>query len=286
MAGRLAPTPSGRLHLGNATAFTAAWLSARAAGVPLLLRVEDVDTTRARADVEADLRRDLAWLGLHWDRETTRQSERDYTPWAERLADHTYRCTCTRKQLKAAGGRCACRTASHDEGALRLRLASDDLVFVDRVWGERHVDPAVFGDPVLQRKDGVWAYNLAVVADDIADGVTEVVRGADLLDFTAVQLVLWRLLGGTPPTWLHSPMVVGVDGRKLSKSHASTELGALREAGWTPRDVLRTVLPWLGLDDCDTLHDAVARFDPDTVPRTQIALTEDPPTSGRSRRPR
>jgi glutamyl/glutaminyl-tRNA synthetase len=261
--GRLAPTPSGQLHLGNALAFGAAWLSVRQQGGRLLLRVEDVDRGRARAEVEADQKEDLRWLGLDWDEETPPQRDRDYGPWLERLRDHVYRCTCTRRQVREAGGVYpgTCRDAGHAGGAARFRLPAGEVRFVDRRFGPRAVDPTAFGDPVLQRRDGVFAYNLAVVVDDLCDGVTEVVRGADLLDFTAVQIHLWRALGATPPTWLHSPLVLGPDGHKLSKSHGSTEVRALRAAGWTAADVWRVVLPWLGLDALDHVHDAVGHFE-------------------------
>ncbi len=263
VVGRLAPTPSGHLHLGNVTAFAAAWLSVRSAGGRLLLRMEDIDTVRARAYVEDGIREDLRWLGLSWDAEVPRQSVRDYRLAIEALRPHTYRCTCTRAQIKAAGGRYpgTCRDAGHVEGALRLRLPDGPVHFVDRRFGPRDVDPNLFGDPVLVRSDGLVSYNLAVVADDLTDGVTEVVRGADLLDFTAVQLHLWRWLGEREPTWLHAPLVLGPDGAKLSKSHGSTEVRALREAGWDPARVWRTVLPWLGLEPVGAIGDAVARFD-------------------------
>lgn len=274
VVGRLAPTPSGHLHLGNVTAFAAAWLSARSAGGRLLLRMEDIDTVRARPDVEDSIRGDLRWLGLHWDEEVPRQSVRDYTPAIERLAPHTYRCTCSRSQIKAAGGRYpgTCRDAGHKRGALRLRLPDGAVHFVDRRFGPRDIDPNQFGDPVLVRSDGLVSYNLAVVADDIADGVTEVVRGADLLDFTAVQLHLWRWLGGHPPTWLHAPLVLGPDGSKLSKSHGSAEVRALREAGWSPGRVWEQVLPWLGLEAVADIGDAVARFEPGAGARGPVGV--------------
>ncbi|MCB9688885.1 MAG: tRNA glutamyl-Q(34) synthetase GluQRS [Alphaproteobacteria bacterium] len=271
MTGRLAPTPSGRLHLGNVTAFGCAWLSARSSGGRLLLRIEDVDSGRARADVEASILEDLRWLGLHWDERTAPQRDRDYEPWLTRLADRTYRCTCTRAELAGLGaypGRC--RDAGHTEGAVRFRLPDGEVDVVDRARGHRRVDPATFGDPVLRRRDGVFAYNLAVVVDDLVDGVTEVVRGADLLDYTAVQVRLWEALGATPPTWLHAPLILGPDGRKLSKSHGSAEIGAWREAGRTARDVWRLVLPWLGIEGTDDLEEAALRFDPRAIPAGPI----------------
>jgi glutamyl/glutaminyl-tRNA synthetase len=260
--GRLAPTPSGLLHLGNVLAFGAAWLSVRAAGGRLLLRIEDVDTGRARVGVERAIRRDLEWLGLTWDAETLRQSARDYRDVLSQLAPHVYRCTCTRAQLKAGGGVYAgtCRDRRHTTGAVRLRLPPGGVRFDDRRSGPRTVDPTVYGDPVLVRRDGLVGYNLAVVADDIADGVTEVVRGGDLLDYTAVQIRLYEALGARPPTWLHTPLVLGPDGAKLSKSHGSDHVGALRDAGHAPADIWRRVLPWLGLPPCASLDEGLPHW--------------------------
>lgn len=246
--GRLAPTPSGHLHLGNALAFGAAWLSVRAAGGRLLLRVEDVDVGRARDEVAAGQRADLTWLGLGWDEEVLPQSRRDYAPWLDRLGDRVYRCTCTRARLRDVGGRCDCAALGHAEGAVRFRLEPGPRQVVDRALGPRVVDPAAeFPDPVLRRADGVWAYPLAVVADDLADGVTEVVRGGDLVGFSGVQEQVWEAFGATPPTWFHTPLVLGPDRKKLSKSHGSTEIRALRAAGWSPEAIWAVVLPWLGL---------------------------------------
>jgi glutamyl/glutaminyl-tRNA synthetase len=264
VVGRLAPTPSGRLHLGNALAFGAAWLSARAAGGRILLRIEDVDLGRARPALEASIRADLAWLGLDWDEEVRPQRERNYEPWLDLLREHTYFCTCTRATLANTSGRYlgTCRDAGHTEGAIRLRLPEGTVRLLDRRWGPRDVDPATFGDPVLRRRDLVFTYPLAVVADDLADGVTEVVRGADLLDYSGVQIRLWQALGATPPTYLHTPMLLGRDGRKLSKSHTSTEVASLRAAGLTPREIWRRLLPLFGIDGVDCLAHGIDAFRP------------------------
>jgi glutamyl/glutaminyl-tRNA synthetase len=285
VVGRLAPTPSGALHPGNVTAFAGAWLSARRAGGRLLLRMEDVDRPRARPDVEQQIRDDLGWLGLTTDAETPRQSARSYAWALERLAPHTYRCRCTRRDVAAHGGVYpgTCRDLGLEDGALRFRLPPGEVRFVDRRFGPRAVDPGTLGDPVLVRSDGLVGYNLAVVADDVADGVTEVVRGADLLDQTAVQVLLWRALGATPPTWMHTPLVLGPDGRKLSKSHGSLEIRALRAAGWTPEDVWRLVLPWLGVDGVDHVRDAVDLFDRAAGPLGPVTLSVSPPAAPRPR---
>lgn len=274
--GRLAPTPSGHLHLGNVCAFGAAWLSARSQGGELLLRIEDVDKERARPEIEASQRDDLWWLGLHWDREVPPQRDRDYAPWVAKLLDAgvLYRCTCTRKDLRATGGRYpgTCRDANRREGSLRFRLPEGPVAFVDRHFGRREVDPSQFGDPVLQRRDGRYAYNLAVVVDDLVDGVTEVVRGADLLDYTAVQIRIWEALGATPPTWMHAPLVTDADWQKLSKSHGSAEIRALRADGVSVERIWSLVLPWLGIEDV-SLPEAVGHFDPRRVPEGPIVLT-------------
>lgn len=277
IVGRLAPTPSGLLHLGNVCAFAGAWLSARADAGRLLLRIEDVDRERARPDVEAALRDDLRWLGITWDAETTRQSQRDYGPALAQLAPRLYRCACTRAmraEPTPAGAGCPgrCADRGYTTGAIRFRLRPGPVPFVDRRWGPQAPDPHAFGDPILVRRDGLVSYNLAVVADDIADGVDDVVRGSDLLEYTSVQIQLWEALGARPPRWLHTPLILGADRRKLSKSHGSAHVGALRDAGATPADVWRVVLPWLGLPDASSVDEAVTAWRPDAGPLGPIMV--------------
>lgn len=264
VVGRLAPTPSGHLHLGNALAFGAAWLSVRGAGGRLLLRIEDLDRGRSRAEIADAQRADLRWLGLHWDEEVPAQSTRRYD--TEGL--DTYRCDCTRKQRQARP--CPHRDAPAAEGAVRFRSARAPVAFVDRAQGPQVHTPDQ--DPLLIRRSGEPGYPLAVVLDDIRDGVTEVVRGGDLLGPTAVQVELYRALGAPPPTWLHVPLLLGPDGRKLSKSHGSTELRALRAAGWTPGDVWDVLLPMLGVAPGVGL--AAARLDPGAVPAGPFVVDE------------
>lgn len=250
-----------------------------------MLRIEDVDLPRARADIESGLRDDLRWLGLEWDVETPRQSRRAYDSWLGRLGDRVYHCGCTRAAIQAAGpvypG--TCRERGLMAGALRFRLPEGSTTIVDRARGRVPIDLARLGDPVLKRRDGIYAYNLAVVADDIDDGVTEVVRGADLLEQSAVQECLWQALGHTPPTWLHTPLILGDDGRKLSKSHGSTAVASLRHAGWTPADVWRVVLPWLGLAPVERITEALGGFDALRVARGPFTMAVEP--QGRSDAP-
>lgn len=280
--GRLAPTPSGALHLGNVVAFTAAWLSARSAGGRVLLRIEDVDQGRARAQIAQGQRDDLAWLGLTWDDEVPPQSTRDYAPWLASLRD-VYRCGCSRRDVALAGGVYpgTCRDLARPEGAARQRLPDGVHRFVDRVHGLMEVRAEQVGDPILQRRDGSFAYPLAVVVDDIVDGVTEVVRGSDLLPATICQVALWRAFGMTPPTWAHTPIVLGADGRKLSKSHASLSIAAMRAAGWSAEQVLALTLRLLGQPPADALEGAAGAFDVATIPRWSWTLTlrGDPPTA-------
>jgi glutamyl/glutaminyl-tRNA synthetase len=261
--GRLAPTPSGDLHLGNALAFGAAWLSAREAGGRLLLRIEDLDRGRARADVAERQREDLRWLGIGWDAEVPPQSARAYS--VDGLP--VYRCDCPRSARLA--GACRCDGLPKTAGAWVFRAPPEPVDFLDLAQGPQRHPPE--RDPILIRADGEPAYPLAVVVDDHRDGVTEVVRGADLLPATAVQLLLHRALGIRPPTYLHVPLLMGPDGRKLGKSHGSTELRALRARGWTPDDVWALLLPLLGLPPGPL---AQARFDPAKVPPGPFRVEE------------
>ena len=265
VVGRHAPTPSGHLHLGNALAFSAAWLSVRSQGGRLLLRIEDLDRGRARDDIAEAQRHDLQWLGLTWDHETAPQSTRAYP--LDGLP--TYRCACSRK--KRLRGDCACRNTPATEGTWRFACPPGIVSFTDRAQGPQAHPPGA--DPIVRRRNGEAAYPHAVVLDDFRDGVTEVVRGADLLQATAVQIRIAEALDLPLPTFLHVPMVLGPDGRKLSKSHGSTELRALRDAGWTADDVWATLLPFLGLQ-VGSLDEARHAFDPAVIPAGPFTVDE------------
>lgn len=268
--GRYAPSPSGRLHLGNARTALLAWLDARARAGSFVLRVEDLDPQRSKPEHERHQLADLRWLGLDWDEGPDvggpqgpyRQSQRGelYQAALERL--DTYRCVCTRKELRESSlaphgaepiypGTCRARTIAPDEPAsLRWRVPAGELEFTDRLLGPRRQDVArEVGDFVLRRSDGAWAYQLAVVVDDAAMAIGSIVRGADLLDSTARQILLARTLGLPSPTYAHVPLIVGADGEKLSKRHGAPELGWLRARKVDPRRVVALLARSCGLLD-------------------------------------
>ena len=245
--GRFAPTPSGRMHLGNVFAALMAWLSVRSRDGELVLRMEDLDTQRTSGEFAAILRDDLSWLGLDWDRETPPQSQRSqvYDRYFELLREQglLYPCYCTRSQLHSVNAphlsdgtyvyAGTCRDLkTPPEGrkpAWRVRVP-------DRVW---HVEDLVqgsfdmnlatdCGDMVVRRADGVYVYQLAVTVDDGEAGVTEVVRGMDLLSSAPRQMYLQELLGFSHPVYAHVPMLLAPDGRRLSKRDKDLDLGVLR----------------------------------------------------------
>ena len=233
------------------------WLDARAARGRWLLRIEDLDPPRTVPGAEDAIRRTLEAHGLHWDAEAPRQSTRDeaYAEALSRLdaAGRLFRCTCTRRMLRAAGDRYpgTCRTRGMDpvEGtsALRVRVDAEQVRFEDRLAGE--LELAVGGDFVVRRRDGLWAYQLAVVVDDGAQGVTDVVRGMDLLDSTPRQILLQEALGLPRPRWLHHGLLNWPDGTKLSK-----QTGAPGVRDETAGANIAAALDRLGLP-----HDARAR---------------------------
>ncbi|MBF8779928.1 tRNA glutamyl-Q(34) synthetase GluQRS [Pseudomonas fulva] len=233
--GRFAPTPSGFLHFGSLVAALASWLDARAAGGRWLLRVEDTDPPREMPGARDAILQTLERYGLEWDGEVVCQSQRHavYAEVVERLLRQglAYACTCSRKQLEGYDGVYPgfCRNAGHPRqgAAIRLRVPELNYHFVDRVQGrfEQHLGREV-GDFVIQRRDGLYAYQLAVVLDDAWQGVTDVVRGADLLDNTPRQLYLQELLGLPHPRYLHIPLITQPDGHKLGKSYRSPPLAA------------------------------------------------------------
>lgn len=275
MVGRFAPTPSGRMHLGNVASYLVAWLSARSQGGSMVLRIEDLDERAHNPEFARLIQDDLAWLGLTWDKGPFYQSERAelYLEAIEQLRSLglTYPCFCTRQELHAATAPHAsdgtyvyagtCRGLSATEVARRslerppaLRLCIDAkgqtplVTFDDLAFGHLSENLATeCGDFLIQRSDGVIAYQLAVVVDDALMGITEVVRGRDLLGSVARQMYLQDLLGYKHPTYGHTPLLVAPDGKRLSKREHSLDLGELRERYASPEPILGTLAYHLGL---------------------------------------
>lgn len=286
--GRYAPSPTGTLHLGNLRTALLAWLFARAAGSRFVMRIEDVDTGRSRERfVDAQLA-DLAALGLDWDGPVLRQSARgeQYAAALARLrADgRVYPCWCTRAEIREAAaaphgplpdgaypGTCralgAAQRADHERSgrpaALRVRADAPRVVVVDRLLGSVS---SVVDDFVLRRTDGDWAYNLAVVVDDHAQGIGEVVRGADLLETTPRQAWLHGALGyGSPPSYAHVPLLLGPDGARLAKRHGAVTLADRAAQGQSAEDVRAELAASVGLcapGGSPSPAELVARFDP------------------------
>ena len=247
---RFAPSPNGPLHLGHAYAAVVAHDLARARAGRFVLRIEDLDQGRARAALVAEIRADLAWLGLGWD-DVVPQSERaaSYLAAAGRLKalGVLYPCTCTRAQISASAaaqgpdgpvysGTCRNRTVDPQGASWRLDVVKAEtltgpLEWTDEIAGLQRANPRIFGDVVVLRGSGEAAYHLAVTLDDAADGVSLVTRGADLFAASHVHRLLQALLGLAVPVWHHHPLLLDADGQKLAKRRGSPGLAARREAG-------------------------------------------------------
>ena len=302
--GRFAPSPSGRMHLGNLFCALLSYLSVKSRGGEWILRIEDLDTARCRPDYARQVEEDLRWLGLAWDEGGSAggpdapyfQSERTalYEAALARLRGMglVYPCFCTRAQLHAASaphredgltvypGTCRGLTPediARREGALRLRVPEETVTFTDGHLGEvTEYLPTDCGDFLLRRSDGLFAYQLAVVVDDAAMGVTEVVRGADLLSSTPRQLLLYELLGWEAPEFYHFPLLLSPDGRRLSKRDGDLGLGALRER-YTPEEIIGKLAYLAGQNPGGgpRTPEALAEdFHWDAVPRRDIPLPE------------
>lgn len=268
--GRFAPTPSGYLHLGNLFCSLIAWLAAKSRGGEIILRNEDLDVERSRPEYALQAQRDLDALGLFWDQGGDKggphspygQSQRFdfYRVQLEKLEaqGRVYPCFCSRAQLHAASAphasdgellyNGACRDLTPEQvaekrrarsPALRLWVPEETIAFTDLHYGPQaqHL-PSGCGDFILRRSDGVYAYQLAVVADDGAMGVTQVVRGRDLLSSTPRQILLYRLLGYPVPEFGHTPLLLAGDGRRLSKRDGDQSLSGILSRGYSPRDVV------------------------------------------------
>ena len=294
VTGRFAPSPSGRIHLGNILCCLLAWLSARQKGGRVILRIEDLDIARCPRRYGEQMCRDIQWLGLDWDEGPViggpsgpyEQSRRTalYQAALRRLEAQglVYPCFCTRAELHAASaphredGQVVypgtCRGLTAEQAAERARRTGrapalrlwvpEEITFTDGHMGEyREWLPADCGDFLLRRSDGIFAYQLAVVVDDAAMGVTEVVRGADLLASTPRQLLLYRLLGLEAPAFYHFPLLLGSDGQRLSKRNADAGLDTLGER-YTAPEILGKLA-------------YLAGFNPSAEPRSGESLLED-----------
>ena len=249
--GRFAPTPSGRMHLGNVFAGMIAWLSIKARDGEMVLRMEDLDTLRTSDELAQLLREDLTWLGLTWDRETEPQSRRSkvYDGYFARLQemDLLYPCYCTRSKLHNVNAphlsdgtyvyAGTCRNLTDDQKAAFDRAPAWRVKVPDKIWTVEDKMQGTYrenlatdcGDFVVRRADGVYVYQLAVTVDDGEAGVTEVVRGNDLLSSAPRQMYLQELFGFPHPEYGHVPMLMSVDGRRLSKRDKDLDLGVLRQ---------------------------------------------------------
>lgn len=280
--GRFAPSPTGPLHAGSMLAAFGSWLLARQAGGEWRIRIEDIDPPREVPGAARQQLRTLEAFGLHLDGEMTWQSRRGnlYRAALNRLLAQglAFECHCSRAELAAAGGihrRCVA-TAPRPDPAIRLRVADGcEVAFEDAVHGHvaQRVDRDV-GDFVLLRTDGLWAYQLAVVVDDAEQGITDVVRGADLLDSTPRQILLQRGLGLPSPRYAHLPLLLGEDGRKLSKSDAALPVDAadpLATLRLLWRCLGQAPLPTRADDRLDTLLEhAIDHFRLEQVPRRAL----------------
>ena len=302
---RLAPSPTGALHLGNARTFLVNYLLARQDGWRILMRVEDLDGPRVKAGSTEPMLEELAWLGLTWEGPIVFQSGRGpaYRAALERLIEMgwAYPCTCSRKDVEQAGsaphagaavaaypGTCRGRYASAEAAAAtgkalawRVRTGAVPILVEDRFAARRQINLArCGGDFVIFKNDGLAAYQLAVVVDDAAGGIDAIVRGDDLLESAARQIHLRRVLGLAPePAYWHLPLVVGPDGRRLAKRHGDTRLAHYRRRGATPRRILGLLAFWSGIIDRRReadMDELVERFDLAKLPPRPVVFdTED-----------
>ena len=286
-AGRYAPSPTGDLHLGNLRTALLAWLFARSTSRRFLLRIEDLDSGRVRPGIAEQQLSDLTALGITFDGEPVVQSRRlaAYEEALRSLADVTYECFCSRREIAQAAsaphgavprypGTCRNLTEADRRSrrltrqpALRLRADGAWQTIHDVLHGEI---TAEVDDVVLRRNDGVPAYNLAVVVDDVFSGIDQVVRGEDLLPAAATQAYLTKLLGHRPPTYAHVPLAVNVEGRRLAKRDGAVTLPELAAYGMTPDAVLSVIAQSLELAEPGepvSLDGMLERFDPGWLPR-------------------
>ncbi len=299
VVGRLAPSPTGAQHLGNARTYLIAWLHARARGGRVVLRIEDIDSPRIKAGAARQALDDLRWLGLDWDGDPIVQTERlpFYEAALRRLqeGERIYPCTCSRSDIDRAAsaphlehegpvypGLCAGRSVADAASltppfAWRFRLRPGPLHFDDLFRGRTEVNlRETGGDFVVWKSGGTPAYQLAVVVDDADQGVTEVLRGDDLVPSTPRQMLLYEALGLRAPRFAHVPLVVGTDGRRLAKRHGDTRLAALRNAGVRSEALLGLLAHscgWIEKVTPITVRELLPLFRLESIPPTPFVLT-------------
>ncbi|MBI3412098.1 MAG: tRNA glutamyl-Q(34) synthetase GluQRS [Planctomycetes bacterium] len=300
--GRLAPSPTGSQHLGNARTYLIAWLSARSRGGEIVLRIEDIDSPRVKPWATEQLFDDLRWLGLDWDGPILVQTQRLalYEQALEKLkaGELVYPCACTRGDIERAAsaphldhegpvypGTCAPRQAAdsnrfmHRPFAWRMRTEKRTMTWNDSFLGETSLQfDEIGGDFVVWKSAGMPAYQLAVVVDDANQGITEVVRGDDLVPSTPRQLWLYESLGLAPPGFVHVPLVVGPDGRRLAKRHGDARLSTFRAAGVGAEDVIGLLAwscGWQESARAISARELIPRFTLDSIPRRPFVLEPD-----------
>lgn len=294
--GRFAPSPTGRMHLGNVFSALLSWLSAKSQGGTWLLRIEDIDPQRSKQEYAELIMDDLHWLGLDWDEGPYYQSERGdiYEHYLKQLTDNglTYPCYCTRADILAtqapheSDGRVVykgtCRNLAPGvktgPAAIRMKVPSEGkgiLSFTDGHYGMQTIDLTTHcGDFIVRRKDGAWAYQLAVVVDDALMGINEVVRGCDLLLSSPQQIYLAQQLGFAPPHFTHLPLLCNKQGQRLSKRDQSLDMAALRTSN-TPEEIIGMLAHAAGLQQSNepiTAQELVGEFSWHKIPTNNIIM--------------
>lgn len=301
---RLAPSPTGHLHLGNAWSFLLAWLAARSRNGKVILRMDDIDPQRSRDEFADSIIDDLAWIGLTWDGPVVRQSARTdhYRNAFDQLeaAGLIYPCFCNRRELRSLAQAPhigdegvtypgTCRNIPQEERTQRIRIGGsfswrlacpeEPVAFYDGIRGEQNFTKRQYGgDFPIKRSDGIWSYQLASVVDDAACGVSLVLRGRDLLPSTPRQIVLSELLGFTQPEYLHIPLLLDKDGERLAKRHRSMALGELRRNGVTPERIIGYLAFLAGMNPAAKPRspaDLAGAFRPDMIPRNDLICDPD-----------